>query len=91
MTDGARLPRKAYPVYYELLHTDTFNVVGDYDTLDEALSFVRRVASERGDDVAEPLALARVVPGQPLEERATGWELLALARQDQPTLRRTAS
>ena len=70
-------------MYFELLRTDTFNVVGDFASMDEALLFVRRAADEQGDRSVEVLTLAREQHGN-LIEVAAGATLLALARQQPP-------
>ena len=45
---------------YEIWDVATRNLVGDYDTEEQALAFVREVASEHGLPAAEELALGKV-------------------------------
>lgn len=69
---------------YELAWLTTFNVAGDYSTIDDALAAVREAAQMRGDRYVDELMLAQAAPDGDYQEIATGPELLDLARGKLP-------
>lgn len=90
MTGSVDSPQAA-TMYYTLVNTDTFNVVGEFDAQDDALAYVRVLLADRSVDLVEPLALERVVEQQETEVVAVGRELLALAHRMRGTSRPSAA
>ena len=67
------------PAYYELMDTDTANVVGFYDSKEAALATVRRAYERYGLPGIEDLALSEETEQGDGRLLAEGAELLRLA------------
>lgn len=66
-------------MYFELHRTDTRNLIGDYETIEEALGVVEAITIEHGEKAVVTLLLLRAYEdGRPREHVAGGVELLDL-------------
>jgi hypothetical protein len=65
---------------YELWNRENANIVGEFDTEDEALAFVRDMVDAHGADVVLPWALAY----EETRSIAIGVELLSWAQKPVP-------
>lgn len=73
--------------FFELMDLATANVVGHFETEDEALAVVRDVVANEGRDAVEELALSRQTSGERPTLVADGRELAerALAHAAAPS------
>lgn len=65
---------------HELWDHESANMVGDYDTEEQALAFVRRMVEAHGPDVVLPWALAYEDDAGETRSIAIGMDLLHRAR-----------
>jgi hypothetical protein len=61
--------------FFELMDLATANVVGHFETEDEALAVVRDVVADEGRDAVEELALSRQASGEQATLIAVGNDL----------------
>ena len=71
-------------MFYELLDLETGNLIGTYDTEQEALAVVRRAYQLNGSGYVRDLALGYEDDGGEGEQLAAGSDLLARALADEP-------
>jgi hypothetical protein len=66
-------------IVFELWDTETANLVGAYETEEEALAVVRRAMATHGEQYASGLALLKDDDGEEMETLAVGSALAARA------------
>jgi hypothetical protein len=66
---------------YELWDRESANVVGEYDTEDEALAFIHRMVQAHGPDVVLPWALVYEDEAEETHSIANGPDLLHRAHE----------
>ena len=69
---------------HELWDREGANIIGEYDTEGEALSFIRRMVEAHGSDVVLPWALVYEDEMGATHSIATGLDLLHRARESAP-------
>jgi hypothetical protein len=69
---------------YELLDTDGFNLIGAYDTEEEALNDLRTLVSVNGFDYVRTIALLRSDDDENMVAIADGFELARRAQIPEP-------
>jgi len=72
---------KNAPLGFELWDNESGNLMGDYDTEEEALAAIGEAVTIYGPDYAQAVTLLRVGPRGRLKRIATGADLVVSARE----------